>query len=101
MSANKPPLRITDAKSAPVVHCARKVSEGIFPMPTRWMQAYEAAIREQDRAKIPDLCEQARRAILERTLEQGERAASESEQEELREALRQLTIHELRLPRPN
>ena len=70
-------------------------------MPVNWTPAFTDAIREQDPAKISDLCDQARRAINDRTLERGPQPASASEREQMEEALRQLTIHELRLPRPN
>ncbi len=70
-------------------------------MPTRWMRLYEAAIREQDTAKIPGLCYHARRAINDRLLEQARQIPNPTEHEELEEALRRLMLHELRLPEPN
>jgi hypothetical protein len=58
-----------------------------------WKVAYAIAIHEQDPRKKPDLCQQARRAINDRYLQQGPYAASPMEKRVLAEALRQLTIH--------
>ena len=69
-------------------------------MPIDWKTIYTAAIREQDPAKISDLCDEARRAISDRVLEQGKRGTNTPEQEELEEALRQLVVHELKTKRP-
>lgn len=65
-------------------------------MPIDWKTIYGAAIREQDPAKIPDFCDEARQAINDRVLEQGKRGANTPERKELEEALRQLVVHELR-----
>lgn len=71
----------------------------IFPMRTHWMSVYLAALREQDPAKIPDLCDEARRVINNRALELGKQGAEAPERKELEEALRQLVVHELKKPR--
>ncbi|MBZ5663430.1 MAG: hypothetical protein LAO30_02400 [Acidobacteriia bacterium] len=62
-------------------------------MLTDWNTSYQVAIREQDPAKLEDLCEQARHAIHNRVLELAESPADARERGELEEALRQLTIH--------
>ena len=61
-------------------------------MPTQWMSAYVAALGEQDPAKVPELYEQARRAIHCRLLELENAPADVRERGELDEALRQITI---------
>lgn len=68
-------------------------------MAARWMSAYAYALREQDPAKVEDLCEEARRAIHTRMLELEDTRADVHERGELEEALRQLTIHKYRRPR--
>jgi hypothetical protein len=68
-------------------------------MPIDWKTIYATALREQDPAKIPDLCDEARRAINERVLEHGKGGTSAAERVELEEALRQLVIHELKSKR--
>jgi hypothetical protein len=71
-------------------------------MPIDWKSIYASAIREQDPAKIPDLCDEARRAINDRVVEQGKRSTNTPERRELEEALRQLVVHELnRTKRPS
>jgi hypothetical protein len=60
-------------------------------MPTEWRSAYEAALREQDAAKIAEACEAAIRAINARLLETPN--VRDQETEDLEEALRRLTIH--------
>jgi hypothetical protein len=72
-------------------------------MPIDWKSAYAAALREQDSAKLPQLCEHARRIINKRFLQQGTECPAPREKEELNEALRQLFEHELEqshLPSP-
>jgi len=70
-------------------------------MSTDWTTPYRAALQEQDPAKLPDLCERARRAIHDRTLELGTKAAAAPEREQLEEALRQLVMHEAKSkPKP-
>ena len=65
-------------------------------MQTDWKTPYEAAMREQDPAKLENLYERARRAIHNRVLELGESRADICESGALDEALRQLTIHKYR-----
>lgn len=71
-------------------------------MPTRWMQAYAAALREQDPTNIPNVCEKARRAIDDRILQDGGQSVDASEREQLEAALRHLTEREWQAKRkPN
>ena len=72
-------------------------------MPTDWRRLYEAALHENDPAKITEVCECARRAINEHELTlTHEDAGYLSTKEKLDEALRQLLIHEhaVKLGRP-
>jgi len=69
-------------------------------MPTDWTIHVQAALRQQDPAKLPKLVEQARRAINERELERGTKGPDASEREALDEALRQLLLHE-KIKRPS
>ncbi len=59
-----------------------------------WKAPYHAAIREQDPAKLPSLCGEARRAINDRILQLGSQSADTLERRELEEALRRLVAHE-------
>jgi hypothetical protein len=70
-------------------------------MPTNWKTPYEAALRERDPAKLPEACELARHAIVERELELSTLSEESPERLELEEALRQVWIHEQRCQRPN
>jgi hypothetical protein len=63
-------------------------------MPTDWKTPHQAAMREQDPAKLPDLCEKARRAIFERLTDSTRNFADEIEREELDQASRELTLRE-------
>jgi hypothetical protein len=65
-------------------------------MPTDWTIYVRAALRQQDPAKLPKLVEQARGAINDRVLERGPKGPDTQEREELEEALRQLTLHEMK-----
>jgi len=59
-------------------------------MPTRWLQAYVDALREQDPKKLPGLREKARRAVIYRILQRDGQAPNEREGEQLEAALRYL-----------
>ncbi len=64
-------------------------------MNTDWKTPYEAALRERDPVKLPEACELARMAIVEREVELSPFSSPEApEREELEEALRQIFIHE-------
>ena len=70
-------------------------------MPTRWKSVYEAAIREQDPARLPEFCEKARRSINDRILELGSKPAEanqtqKQERQKLERALRELVAHQAR-----
>lgn len=69
-------------------------------MRTRWINLYLAALREQDPAKIPDLCDQARRAINDRVLQIATQPQCNPERTALEEALRQFVVHELKKTHP-
>ena len=71
----------------------------ILPMPSDWTIYVQAALRQQDPAKLPKLVEQARRAINDRWLERGTKGPDTREREELEDALRQLTLHEMKRTR--
>lgn len=69
-------------------------------MITDWKIPYEAALRERDPAKLPEACELARSAIVEREVELSPFSSPEApEREELEEALRQIFIHEQKTKR--
>jgi hypothetical protein len=63
------------------------------PSPEHWKIAYAVAIYEQDPSKKAGLCDQARRAINDRILQQPSCVSGGLEREVLREALRQITMH--------
>ena len=66
-------------------------------MPTHWMHAYKAAIREHAPEQIEERYELARLAIHKRVLELTDDPADARERGELDEALRQLTIHKYKI----
>ena len=65
-------------------------------MPIDWNTAYQVALRETNPAKLPDLCDTARKKINERILELGTHGAHAQEREDLEDALHKLVIHELK-----
>jgi len=72
-------------------------------MSTNWRSAYSTAMQNRTPANDRKLCKHARRTIQLRTLELPHETADIQliEREELDEASRQLTLHELgQLPRP-
>ena len=70
-------------------------------MPSDWTIYLRAALREEDRAKLPQAVERARRAINDRLQERGTKGPDTGERDELEDGLRQLNLHELkRKPAP-
>lgn len=65
-------------------------------MHTDWAISYNAAMREQEAAKLESLVETARGAIHRRILELGSDATDVREQHALDEALRQITLRRYR-----
>ncbi len=71
-------------------------------MLANWERLYREAFQELDAEKVPEICEQARRAINDRLTElAAQRSAAETEREQLFEALRNLLIHEYQRRAPN
>src|ERR1700731_1189242 len=64
-------------------------------METNWRALHQAALREQDPAKLHAACERARAAINTRLLKQVKESAivPAAEREELEQALREITLH--------
>jgi hypothetical protein len=69
-------------------------------MPTRWKSNYDAAIREQDPARLAEFCEKARRSINDRILELGSKPADKKQRQELERALRELVAHQSKTHKP-
>ncbi|MGA9639838.1 MAG: hypothetical protein WBQ72_00440 [Terriglobales bacterium] len=71
-------------------------------MANKWVQLYREAFQERDAEKVSELCDRARAAINERLGELAARViAAEKERDQLEEALRSLTLHELHRRAPN
>ena len=63
-------------------------------MPTDWRRLYEAALDENDPAKVAEACERAQRAINDQELALAREEAHSGMRGELAEALRKLVLHE-------
>jgi hypothetical protein len=69
-------------------------------MPTRWKSNYDAAIREQDPARLAEVCEKARHSINDRILELGSTPADKNQRQKLERALRELVAHQAKIQKP-
>jgi hypothetical protein len=69
-------------------------------MPTRWKSNYDAAIREQDPARLEEFCEKARHSINDRILELGSTPADKNQRQKLERALRELVAHQAKTQKP-
>jgi hypothetical protein len=69
-------------------------------MPTRWKSLFEAAIREQDPARLAEVCEKARHSINDRILELGSTPADKNQRQKLERALRELVAHQAKTQKP-
>ena len=71
-------------------------------MASEWETLYLEALHEQDPEKVAEVCERARRAINDRLIElAAQKIVSETQREQLFDALRRLLIHEHKVRFPN
>ena len=70
-------------------------------MSAKWQKLYRQALQELDPEKVAEACECARHAINDRIMESPPPTlAGTEEREQLREALRELFVHEQKVRNP-